>query len=68
MSGSEKAGTAAERRRRLWLMVPILFVGVLIGRAVATAVGVEDPWNVVVTAAVAAVLTFVILVLVDTPR
>ncbi|WP_146076727.1 hypothetical protein [Rathayibacter tritici] len=68
MSGSERAGTAAERRRRLWLMLPILFVGVLIGRAVAKAIGAEDPWNVVVTAAVAAVLAVVVLVLVDRPR
>ncbi|KZX20165.1 hypothetical protein [Rathayibacter tanaceti] len=68
MSDREQAETAARRRRRIWLMLPIMFVGVLAGRGVAIAVGAEDPWNVVVNAAVSAVVAAAALVLLDRPR
>jgi uncharacterized membrane protein YgaE (UPF0421/DUF939 family) len=64
MSGSDQALTAARRRRRIRLMLPALFVGVLAGRLVATAVGAEDPWDVAVTAAVAAAVASLVLALV----
>ncbi|WP_146082801.1 MULTISPECIES: hypothetical protein [unclassified Rathayibacter] len=68
MSDREQAGTAARRRRRIRLMLPALFVGVLAGYLVATAVGAEDPREVVVTAAVAAAVASVVLALVDRRR